>query len=600
MVLGTAVVEIAVSADRVREAACRGIEPHGAGIASRPPAPNAGQLARLASRLTKNIAGPVCSTIVTAAASAANAAYNLVYLAMPNRPAATSRKASHFRHRSLRFEQCEERRVLSASLAATPNPAVYGQPVTAIASLPSGTTGSVSLKDGTTVIGTATVQPASRPALQFDGTSGYVDLGSSNAFNFQANQAFSVSFWINSTDTNEPMIVGKGEGFLGHNATGWSIFTYSGYLYFQLNAGVKSASDELQAWDLSTPICNGLWHHVTVTYDGSKTASGTRFYIDGVAQTLGTDSNDLWANAIHSNVDATIGAAPAGSSYFSGELQQVLLFNTQISEAEDTGDLQQRHGRLRRGGLDRRAGGRLRRRYRGRRGGRFFRKRQRRHAHRPRDGRHGTGGRLFGRRGNVHRVHSLRGHDAAFAHRRLQRRRQRLQYRERDRGPGSTGHCLDVLGRRIRGRAIGDFRGCLAQQSRRHLTDLQRGGTEEVGKTLEPFALGSALQGYLFFGGQANVDLLGRVPCRTGPAASGLAPTSRPPRRRALLRIRDATIRRLAVAENVRKLQSAAVPMPVFAVKNDLVFGRGLSRSFITAAGKGRSIASQIFLTWRT
>ncbi len=204
------------------------------------------------------------------------------------------------------FEPLEQRSLLSVSLAVTPNPAVYGQPVTEIASLPAGTTGSVSFNDGTTVIGTATLQPAAGPALQFDGTSGYVDLGSSDAFNFQANEKFSVSFWINSTNTNQQMIVGKGQGFLGHNSPGWTVFSAYGFLYFQLNAGVEFQSDELQAWDLGTPICDGAWHHVTVTYDGSKTASATHFYIDGAGQTLGTDSDNLWANAVHSHVDATI------------------------------------------------------------------------------------------------------------------------------------------------------------------------------------------------------------------------------------------------------------------------------------------------------
>ncbi len=182
------------------------------------------------------------------------------------------------------------------------------------------------------MIGTATLQPAAGPALQFDGTSGYVNLGSSDAFNFQANEKFSVSFWINSTNTNQQMIVGKGQGFLGHNSPGWTVFSAYGFLYFQLNAGVEFQSDELQAWDLGTPICDGAWHHVTVTYDGSKTASATHFYIDGAGQTLGTDSDNLWANAVHSHVNATI----AGTGYFSGELQQVLIFNTNIGEAEDT------------------------------------------------------------------------------------------------------------------------------------------------------------------------------------------------------------------------------------------------------------------------
>jgi hypothetical protein len=45
----------------------------------------------------------------------------------------------------------------SVSLASTPNPSVYGYPVTLTATLTGGETGKVSFFDGVTVLGTSTI-----------------------------------------------------------------------------------------------------------------------------------------------------------------------------------------------------------------------------------------------------------------------------------------------------------------------------------------------------------------------------------------------------------------------------------------------------------
>ncbi len=180
------------------------------------------------------------------------------------------------------FEPLEKRSLLSATLTVTPNPAVYGQPVTEIASLPGGDTGTVDFKVDGTVVKTATVQAVVGDALHFDGSSGYIGLGQTLAFDNTT--AFSVSFWIESTSTDLEMIVGKSAGFTNHSAPGWSVFTAYGYLYFQLNAGSEFHSSELQAWDLERSIYDNGWQHVVVTYDGSEHASGIAFYIDGTAR----------------------------------------------------------------------------------------------------------------------------------------------------------------------------------------------------------------------------------------------------------------------------------------------------------------------------
>ena len=237
--------------------------------------------------------------------------------------------------RKLTLEPLEDRRLLTAtpiSLVVAPNPAVYGQTVTAIAGLPAGATGTVSFYDGDTSLGSGSVGATTEPAMQFDGTSGYVNLGQN--FKFTASTAFSVSFWIDSTNTAQQMIVGKGQGFVDHTSPGWTVFSAYGYLYFQLNGGTSFGVTELQARKISTLICTGGWQHVVVTYDGTDTASGVKMYVNDVEKSVGSDSDDLSWNDITNNDDATIGATPVGTGLLSGKLQEVAIFSGALSSTD--------------------------------------------------------------------------------------------------------------------------------------------------------------------------------------------------------------------------------------------------------------------------
>ena len=133
------------------------------------------------------------------------------------------------------------------------------------------------------------------------------------------------------------MIVGKGTGFVNHNAPGWTVFTAYGYLYFQLNtAGVFGVS-ELQAQDVNgyNRVCDGSWHHVVITYSGSMYASGVAFYVDGNPQTLGNDINDLNAGDITNDADPTIGATPTPDGFYHGALAELDVFNQTLTTADD-------------------------------------------------------------------------------------------------------------------------------------------------------------------------------------------------------------------------------------------------------------------------
>ena len=175
-------------------------------------------------------------------------------------------------------------------------------------------------------------------ALQFNGTSAYVDLG--RRLDFRKDSTFSVAFWMKSPGPNDgrgqQAIVGNGAGFFKHNAPGWTVFVaHAGYIYFQLHGSGTHFVNELQAWHIGTCVRDGRWHHVVVTYNGNQDLSGVVIYIDGAAKSLGSDSNNLRDGDTRSNLHATVGAAPGSNdNFYQGALSELLIFDRVITRDE--------------------------------------------------------------------------------------------------------------------------------------------------------------------------------------------------------------------------------------------------------------------------
>jgi hypothetical protein len=225
--------------------------------------------------------------------------------------------------------------VVSPLLTADANPLVVGDSLRLAAVMPSDANGTIQFKDNGSPIGQEIpVQaPSLSTALTFDGQDGsYVDLG--QRLDFAKESQFSVSFWMNSTFGDQQMIIGKGIGFFNHDSPGWTVFSAGGDLYFQLNAGNYFQSSELQAWENNTAICDGQWHHVVVSYGGTSQSNGVAMYVDGNAQPIGTDSDNLWLNEPTNVLDATIGGTAAGTHCFNGDLQEVVVYDRALTAAD--------------------------------------------------------------------------------------------------------------------------------------------------------------------------------------------------------------------------------------------------------------------------
>ena len=93
-------------------------------------------------------------------------------------------------------------------------------------------------------------------------------------------------------------------------------------------------------------ICDGVWHHIVITTDGTQTYPGNcRHYVDGVEQTSLTEGNNqslkiTTDNGSHSTLGATaISTAPGNPRGFSGCLAEIAHWSEDFSGTDKVGRL---------------------------------------------------------------------------------------------------------------------------------------------------------------------------------------------------------------------------------------------------------------------
>ncbi|MBI2356476.1 LamG domain-containing protein, partial [Candidatus Dojkabacteria bacterium] len=182
------------------------------------------------------------------------------------------------------------------------------------------------LKDSTsnanngTPTGTTIAKGISGKARTFNGTSDYIDAGSSSTLKFTLTDNFSISGWVNVvSDSTERVIVGNG----------WST---SGY-HLRMTSGNKLRfiiihdGSNYKYTDSSDVITSG-WHYVVATWNGSSTT----LYVDGKQTgsqiTVGTVTN------ITSSLNFYVGNVSGQTAYFKGTIDELRVHNVALTAEE--------------------------------------------------------------------------------------------------------------------------------------------------------------------------------------------------------------------------------------------------------------------------
>jgi hypothetical protein len=177
--------------------------------------------------------------------------------------------------------------------------------------------------------------------LNLDGTDDYVTFGSVSATQFNLNEPFSVSFWVNlswADDVAFPIIVSNRDSTSPY--PGWEILGPSisplNRRKISLTIWPTYPSQRLEV-HLSNAITANQWVYACVTYDGSTNASGVSWYIDGSSVATTTTNDTATTNSIsYSSATMNIGNRDAlsGGFFRDSDIATCSVYNKELSASE--------------------------------------------------------------------------------------------------------------------------------------------------------------------------------------------------------------------------------------------------------------------------
>ena len=157
--------------------------------------------------------------------------------------------------------------------------------------------------------------------FSLDGVHGYVDFG--NNLDFDGSTPFSMSVWINSNDvTSFKAVAGK----VNSTPTGYYIATFNGKSRVYLN---NNGSSNWLSVENSATLSTSTFYNITFTYDGTKTATGLKVYVNGNLNTQTIVANTL-TGSISNSANFTISSRNGANSFYNGIIDEVCIWNKEL------------------------------------------------------------------------------------------------------------------------------------------------------------------------------------------------------------------------------------------------------------------------------
>jgi len=174
--------------------------------------------------------------------------------------------------------------------------------------------------DGTLMGAPNWVAGQSGNALEFNGSSSYVDCGNAEALNVDV---FSVSFWCNIPSTQGwNHIISRGS----HGASGSPGSVNWGVMMFDAQETILFETFNNTSWSgITASTTTGEWHHVVATYDGNM----RQLYHDGVLADSGTFG--MLLDQSRPFLIGALSGAGYTEGYFNGSIDEVGYFNIILS-----------------------------------------------------------------------------------------------------------------------------------------------------------------------------------------------------------------------------------------------------------------------------
>ena len=169
-------------------------------------------------------------------------------------------------------------------------------------------------------------------SIELEGVDQYAECGNVTSLNGKTTASW--SFWMKRTNASsfETPLSQAGAGT-----------DRQFYFYLVSNNRIDFYINNTIMWkntSLSVTFANDTWYHIVLTYNGATSGGANKcnLYIDGVKETNTAGSNTTSINSSTSNFD--IGRRHASASgydrYFDGNLDEIALFDKELSQSEVT------------------------------------------------------------------------------------------------------------------------------------------------------------------------------------------------------------------------------------------------------------------------
>ncbi len=171
-------------------------------------------------------------------------------------------------------------------------------------------------------------------ALEFNGTSQYVEIADHDDFSFgngSNDSPFSISARINMDSATSFVIASK---WIADTQQEWDFWFSQSKIFFNI-----FELDNWRVWQgrkYNTALSTGQWYHVVATYDGSGGATahdGMKIYIDGVRKD-DTDNNGLDPYTAMSDGTAPVWIGRRGTTEADGKIDEVRIYNRELGATE--------------------------------------------------------------------------------------------------------------------------------------------------------------------------------------------------------------------------------------------------------------------------
>jgi len=151
----------------------------------------------------------------------------------------------------------------------------------------------------------------------------YVNCG--DIASFERTQAFSVEAWVKLT--TKGIIVSRQQWVSPFR--GWYVATNSsGFLQFVLTN--TWGENQLSVYQDDVLMNDNAWHHFVVTYDGSSSKLGVKFYVDGQLRTTKGNPSTLTAT-ITNSINCQINGANGVNENFTGISDEIIIYTEELT-----------------------------------------------------------------------------------------------------------------------------------------------------------------------------------------------------------------------------------------------------------------------------